>query len=306
MIRRILHRRFQLQLLFALVATVSVSLLAIGLVINAVRHAEGFVLTDTERQLDHAVQQLERQSETLRGSSRREPSPPPPERDEAFYAIAQSVLNTYAGVEGGFWVDSEFWGYAFPTHDGPGPKRDVPPAERPFIEEVIRRAITHGTAEQTLRGRQDFVVIVARATQASGEPSAEWAMKRLPRDTASGAPEGGWLLALVAFAALPGAAGVLATAIGLSRGIAQITGGLAMLDRDLHSELPLRSDELGQIASAINGMTRARRRLEAEIRREDRIRTMGRLVGRIAHEMRNPLNSMRLSLQMLSQRHEQG
>jgi signal transduction histidine kinase len=68
--------------------------------------------------------------------------------------------------------------------------------------------------------------------------------------------------------------------------------------------LPVRHDELGEISAAINEMARNRRRLEAEVRREDRARTVGRMIGRIAHEMRNPLNSMRLSLQMLAQRQE--
>lgn len=52
-------------------------------------------------------------------------------------------------------------------------------------------------------------------------------------------------------------------------------------------------------------MASTRRRLEEEVRREDRARTIGRLVGRIAHEMRNPLNSIRLSLQMLANRQEE-
>ena len=43
-----------------------------------------------------------------------------------------------------------------------------------------------------------------------------------------------------------------------------------------------------------------------EVRREDRMRMVGSLVERITHEMRNPLNSIRLSLQMLEQRHERG
>jgi two-component system sensor histidine kinase HydH len=77
---------------------------------------------------------------------------------------------------------------------------------------------------------------------------------------------------------------------------------LAALDTNFAPDLPVRHDELGKISAAINEMAQSRRRLEAEVRREDRARTIGRLVGRIAHEMRNPLNSLRLSLQMLAQR----
>ena len=57
--RSLLQKRFQLQLLFALIAAVSVAALAIELVINAVRHAESFVLSDTDRTLNHALQELD-------------------------------------------------------------------------------------------------------------------------------------------------------------------------------------------------------------------------------------------------------
>jgi signal transduction histidine kinase len=49
-------------------------------------------------------------------------------------------------------------------------------------------------------------------------------------------------------------------------------------------------------------MAAVRRKLEAELRREDRLRTTGRLVASIAHEIRNPLNSIRLCMQLLEQR----
>ena len=42
-------------------------------------------------------------------------------------------------------------------------------------------------------------------------------------------------------------------------------------------------------------MAESRQRLEADLRREDRLRVMGRVVAGIAHEIRNPLNSIRLT-----------
>ena len=59
--RRILRKRFQLQLLFALIAALSVGALTIELVVDAVQHAEGFVVSDGRRALSHAVQELDRE-----------------------------------------------------------------------------------------------------------------------------------------------------------------------------------------------------------------------------------------------------
>ena len=301
------QKRFQLQLLFALVAAVSVAALTIELVVNAVRHAEGFVLADTKRTLNHAIQELDRES-TLRqhrdtGSGTPWADLPLNARDLTLRAISQTVLASYPGVEGGFWLPSQFAGYSYPTHDGGSPKIDVPEAERPAIEDVIHDAQRHGSAEKVLRGKHDLIVISAAFE--TGEPVASWAMKRLPGQAEPAQRTENILLSALVVAALLGAAGVLATGVGLHRGIAQITSGLAALQHDFEPALPVRRDELGRISAAINEMARTRRSLEAEVRREDRARTVGRMIGRIAHEMRNPLNSIRLSLQMLAQRQEQ-
>jgi signal transduction histidine kinase len=49
-------------------------------------------------------------------------------------------------------------------------------------------------------------------------------------------------------------------------------------------------------------MASVRRKLESELRREDRLRAVGRLAAGLAHEIRNPLNSIRLTVQLLERR----
>jgi signal transduction histidine kinase len=298
--RHILHSRFQLQLLCALLAAVSVIVLAIGLVANAIHHAESFVLADTNRTLDQAIHELRREYDLrLRGDGTW-PKMPPGAQDITLRGISQTVLSSYPGVEGGFWTQAQFLGYSYPTHDGGSVKVDVPPAERSEIEAAISSAMAHGISRRTLRGRHDLVVVSAIA---SG-PAAVWAMKRLPGEAEPAQRKRNIFAAALVAIALLGAAGVLATAIGLRRGVAQMKSGLATLDEAGVPGLRQRYDELGEISAAINQMARTRRKLEEELRREDRVRALGRLVGRIAHEMRNPLNGIRLSLQMLSRRHE--
>jgi signal transduction histidine kinase len=114
-----------------------------------------------------------------------------------------------------------------------------------------------------------------------------------------------WLAALVSGALLSIVA-TLATAAGFARGVRKITQGLAILEEDYHHRIPEAPGELGEIARAINRMIEKREALERELRREDRLRAMGRLVAAVAHEIRNPLNGMRLSAQLLKKQASQG
>ncbi len=294
--RRIFEQRLQLQLFFALAASCLVAALLVELVSDAVHHAEGYVLSDASRVLSQAIRELRREY-NLRISGDSEWSTlPAGARDLSLRAISETVLAAYPGVEGGYWSGSQFLGYAFPTHGSP--KYDVPAAERNDILNTIGQAREHGYAQRILRENRDFVVIAAM----NFNRGAVWAMKRLPGQAAPAEREHSLLLACLVGAAFLSAAGMLATAYALRQGVAEIKKGLAVLNTDLNYRLPERHDELGEISAAINNMAAARRRLEAELQREDRLRTTGRLVGRVAHEMRNPLNGIRLALQAVARR----
>ena len=53
----------------------------------------------------------------------------------------------------------------------------------------------------------------------------------------------------------------------------------------------------------VNAMAKARQKLEADLRREDRLRVIERVVAVIAHEIRNPrTDSIRLSIRVLARR----
>ena len=295
----IFQKRFQLQLLFALVAAISVAALTVELVLNAVRHAEGFVLADTKRALNQAIQELDRE-----------------------YRLRRSDDSTWAELPSGAQD-------LYPARHLSNRARLLSRRRRRLLAPLpVRRLfLPHSrwrlSQNRRPRRRTNRHQEVIRRGPATGQsrdrpprqtrpdrhlrrllpgPVAAWAMKRLPgqAELARNAPKTSCSPPSVA-AALLGAAGVLATGIGLQPGHRpNHTSGSPRCRSNFSPGLPDRRDELGQISAAINEMARTRRRLEAEVRREDRARTIGRLVGRIAHEMRNPLNSIRLSLQMLA------
>lgn len=296
------QRRLQLQLLLILLAGVAVAALSVLLIWDSVHNAEGVVISDMSSQLNSAVTELSRQYASRTDSDATWQSLPIASQDVSLRGVTQAVLRSYPGVEGGFFSSQEFVGYAFPTHDNPTAKTDVPAAERSVIEEVSRRARASGDAQELLRGSSELVLV--RAMKTPEQDAVAWTMQRRPRQ--SGTAWRRVLLVALVLAALISVGGTLRMAISLRRGISEIQSGLAGLEQDFTRSLPESSGELGEITKSINRMAEVRRKLEEELRREDRLRTVGRTVAGFAHEIRNPLNGIRLSMQVLEQRLKSG
>jgi signal transduction histidine kinase len=290
-----------LQMLFTFIAALSVATLSILLITEVVRGAERVVLGEAHKAISTAIAELKQQYEYRASSDTSWPNLPAQARNVSLRGITQTVLLSYPGVEGGFYSGSDFLGYAFPTHDTGSEKIDVPSAERGLIVSLTQQSrLAHRMIQQVIRGRTDLLVLGA-------EPSPNgstivWAMKRLAGRAAPGIAERGFLLSALGLAALISIAGTLATGLGLARGVAQIKSGLSRLEQDFEFHLPERADELGAISRSINQMASTRRKLETELRREDRLRALGRLAAGLAHEIRNPLNSIRLTVQLLDHR----
>jgi signal transduction histidine kinase len=170
------------------------------------------------------------------------------------------------------------------------------------IEDVSRRAMASGDAQELLRGGSELVLV--RAMKMREQDAVAWVMQRRPRQTGTA-----WrrvLLVALVLAALLSVGGTLRMAVALRRGVTEIQDGLAGLEKDFNRSLPESSGELGEITKSINRMAEVRRKLEEELRRADRLRTVGRTVAGFAHEIRNPLNGIRLSMQVLEQRLKSG
>ena len=290
-----------MQLLFTFVAVISVATLSVALITDAVRSADSVVLGEANKTLTAAIHELKQQLYYRASSDSSWPSLPAEAKDISLRAITQTVLRSYQGVEGGFYENSDFLGYAYPTHDTGSAKTDVPSAEREIIVALARESLkTDHLVQKVVHGKTDLLVLGAYANKK--QAVVTWAMKRLAGRGAPGMGQRELLLAILVIAALISTAGTLATGLSLARGVAQIKSGLATLEQSFDFRLPERSDELGQISRSINQMATVRRKLEEEVRREDRLRALGRLAAGLAHEIRNPLNSIRLTVQLLEHR----
>jgi signal transduction histidine kinase len=237
--------------------------------------------------------------------------PPGSDANAGLRAFTINALRRDPGIEGGFYSSStdSLEGYAFPTSEGPGPKRDIPPRERPTILSVARQAVATGKpASSMFRGRQDVILFQAVPLTHSGEAfGSVWAMHRL-HDANSGRD----VQALLGVSSLALAAmACVGIAFWITRSVQQdvstIQRRLEDLERDLSEprQEEVTAAELETILAGIDKLgislqqkIAEERQLIEQLHHKERLASLGQVAAGVAHELRNPLATIRLRAQM--------
>ena len=237
--------------------------------------------------------------------------PPAPDADARLSAFTINALRRDAGIEGGFYSSSSdsLEGYAFPTSEGPGPKSDIPPRERPTILSVARQAAATGKpASHMFRGQQDVILFQAVPLAHNGNTfGSVWAMHRL-HDANSGRDVQALLgLSGLAFAAT-GCVGIAFWITrSVQRDVSTIQHRLEDLERDL-SEPPRGAASAAELQTILRGIDKLgislqqkiaeERQLVEQLHHKERLASLGQVAAGVAHELRNPLATIRLRAQM--------
>jgi hypothetical protein len=105
---------------------------------------------------------------------------------------------------------------------------------------------------------------------------------------------------------LAGMAGVVVLSFGLTRSLNDLASAAGRVaEGDLQVNVPKRGeDEVGGLVTTFNQMVqrlREQRALESRLRRAERASAVGKLASAVAHEIRNPLNLISLSVDHLGE-----
>ena len=290
---------FRTQLAVTGVAALSLVLLTAMLVRDVVVGAEERIVSEAEQQCMAAAEELAQQyRERIEFQEDRDLEALPLEaQDVSLQALSATVLRAYEGAQGGFFANGRVLGRAAPSAAA-APLPLAPPEL-----ELLRSAIDSQQAQWADDGGD---ILVAASAEVAGRPIRVWTLKRLLNVNNAGASQRTWLLGGLAVSALLGFGALLSMSLQLRRGVDQLQQGLRQLEGDLSYRLPSVSGDLGAVASSVNKMADARDALEQQLRQRERLAALGRVVGGVAHEIRNPLSSMRLTLELLARKIRKG
>lgn len=214
--------------------------------------------------------------------------------------VVQLVLDEAEGVEGGIWDSRRgFVAYAYPTYQGSGLKTDVPDAERSNLAATAAASLKRAAVADYIRsGERESLLIAACPIDAH---RAGWTMTHVA--TAPGRSS-------TLFAA--GAAVLLVLTVTSAAALAAImrrwSRRLTLVEQALEKseavpELPhTGSPELDSLAQAVVDYStrlasshREAAALTAVVHRHERLATLGRMTATVAHEIRNPIATLRLA-----------
>jgi signal transduction histidine kinase len=310
--------RWQVGLLGTLVVVLS---LAVLLAIAAtLRYTKSAVLNAEKKRLTESARNLAQEYEDRADSARRNHQQPPLDNPndggsrEVMALVSRIVLQNLDGVGGGFYSSSAdtLVGNFYPTGQSSlerAENGDIPDAEHKSVLQLARTATaTHQSTDQVIVNSSGVLLVSAiPIREGYSVVGSAWAVKRLPDIPGANRFRAYLITTSLAFAALASVLLTLLVIRNLQGGVRKIENGLQALEGNLASRVNTTDEpaEIQHIVQAINRLGKTlkekidyEKQMEGQLRHAERLASLGRLVAGVAHEVRNPLATIRLRVQM--------
>jgi signal transduction histidine kinase len=301
--------RFRTQGLLIALTSISMAVLTAVLIQDAWQSTRQTLTDEAQQECATAVAELQQQfadRESLLDPS--EPTPPVFEAlDLSLRGLSSAVLRSYEGMEGGFLVgpDRRPAGHSAGSFIMTESTADSMEAETRLVLDLGMRAESDSAATSAIREDGNDLLVGCAMAVAPLDTTA-WVLKRLSGANNPAAQRRRWWLAGLVLSAVLGLAMTISISFRLQHGVEALQAGLSRLEHDFDYRLPPIGGDFGGVAQAVNRMADRRGTLEGTLRRQDRLAALGRVVSGVAHELRNPLNSLRLTLELLDRRVRKG
>jgi len=310
--------RWQVSLLGTLVVVLSLAVLLA--IVATLRYTKSAVLSSEKKRLSQAAQSLAQEYEQRADAAHRNhlqaalENPNSAASGEVLALMSRLVTQNLEGVGGGFYSPQadKLLGNFYPIGEisaESAENPEIPSAEQQSLLEVSRSsAATRQSNEKVVYSPTGLLLISATPVRDGySVVGSAWVAKRITDLPGANRFRAYLITAALATAALASVLLTLLVIRNLQGGVRKIESGLLALEGNLASRIDTRDEpeEIQDIVQAINRLGAKlkekmdyEKQIESQLRHAERLASLGRLVAGVAHEVRNPLATIRLRVQM--------